>query len=75
MPSLTINFSTAHATRIQAALEQVLRLEDENGEPRAATLVDLKNYVVRDVKQLVRTAEKRVARRAAEAVIADVDLT
>jgi len=75
MPTLTINFSNAVALRIQDALEEGLRLEDGNGDRRPATMNDLKDYVVADVKQFVRTAEKRIARRAAEAVVEDVDLT
>ena len=69
MASITINFSAEHAARIQTALEVALELD------HPATVADLKNYIVTDVKQLVRNTERRIAREAAEAPITDVDLT
>jgi hypothetical protein len=75
MPTLTINFSAEHAVRIQDALQEALALTDGNGDPRAATLADLKDYVVADLRQFVRTSEKRVARQAAEMAVDYVDIT
>jgi len=69
MPSVTLTFSAAHATRIQDAITESLDLE----EP--ATVEDFKNYIVSDVKQLVRTSEKRVARELAESTVNDVELS
>ena len=76
MPSVTLQFSAAHATRIQAALEETRELVDEEtGEPRAATLADLKEYIIADVTQFVRTSEKRAAARASQSSLTYVDLT
>ena len=75
MASVTINFSTEHAVRIQSALEQTLMLKDENGDPRPATVADLKTYIVADVRQFVRSAERREAARVSRVGIDDVDLT
>ena len=75
MPSVTINFSAAHATRLQTALAANDRLLDENGAPRAATIADLKAYIVSDLKQLVRSTEQRAAARAAAQATTDIDIT
>ena len=75
MEKLSINFSGAHAKRIQSALEEVLDLVDSEGEPRAATMADLKEYIIADVRQFVRTSEKRVARRAADTSVRYIDIT
>jgi hypothetical protein len=69
MPTLTIDFSNAHGARIQDALTEAFELE------APATMEDLKAYVIADVKQFVRTSEKRVAAQAAQANVTDVDLT
>jgi hypothetical protein len=65
MPTISLTLSGAAATRLQGALEESLDLTDEDGEPRAATLADAKDYIVQDLKQLIRTSEKRVAAAAA----------
>jgi hypothetical protein len=75
MPTLTIDFSMQHAARIQASLEESMELKDENGDPRPATLADLKAYVIADVRNFVRNSEKRVARQLAEQGVDYVDLT
>jgi len=59
MATLTINFTAPNATRLQNALQESLALEDP------ATLADLKEYVMLDLRQLVRTSERRVAAAAA----------
>lgn len=69
MPTLTIDFSLAHGNRIQDALTESLGLDTP------ATMADFKAYVIQDVRQLVRTSEKRVASTAAADLITDVDLT
>ena len=75
MATLTITFSAAHATRIQDALEESMDLRDENGDPRAATMADFKDYVMRDVKQFVLTSERRVASRQAASAVDEIALT
>ena len=68
MPSVTINFSAAHAQRLQAALEA----NERSGAP--ATLADLKQYIISDLKQLVRRTEQRAAARAAAQATTDIDI-
>jgi len=75
MASVTINFSAAHSVRIQDALEEAIGFVDEEGEPRAATVADLKNYIIQDLTRFVLTSERRVARQTAQAVITSVDIT
>jgi len=75
MPSVTLNFSAEHALRIRTALEETRELVDEEGEPRTATVEDLKEYIIADVVRFVRTSEKRVAARAAQAGVDSVDIT
>ena len=75
MPSVTINFDGAVATRLQAALEETFRPEDIDGNPIPADIAMLKQYIVNDLRQFVRTSERRVARKAAEASVVDVDVT
>lgn len=69
MPSVTLTFSSAHAGRIRAALDETLELE----EP--ATVEDFKDYIVKEIRQMVRNAEMRTARLAANASVGTVDIT
>jgi hypothetical protein len=69
MASITITTSGANATRVLAAIEESLGLE------QAATDQDVKDYIVTDLKQLVRTSERRVAEEAANPDPVDVDIT
>lgn len=64
MPDITISVTSAQAKRIQDAFEEALELD------RPATIADVKEYIVSDLKQFVRTSERRVARDA----IVDVEL-
>ena len=69
MPSVTINFSAAQAQRLQAALEANTRSD------APATLADLKQYIISDLKRLVRRTEQRAAARAAAQATTDIDIT
>jgi hypothetical protein len=75
MPSITINFSAEHASRISAALTETLSLTDAEGAPLAATVEDLKTYIIKDIRQLVRNSELRVAERAAREQATNIDIT
>lgn len=68
MASLTINFTVANGTRLKAAMESAFQIEN-------ATVADVKNYIIRDLKQFVREVERRLAKEAAIADLTDVDLT
>jgi len=69
MPSVTINFTAANADRLKTALKQSLQLEDD------ATVEDLKTYIIADLKQLVRHAERREAQRIAMSNSDPVEIT
>lgn len=75
MPQLTISFTAAHAQRMQSALEESLKLTDENGDPRPATMDDLKSFVKKAVVEMVRKSERRTAAMQAASNVTNVDLT
>jgi hypothetical protein len=64
MPTISLTLSAAAANRLQDALTETLDLVDEDGDPRVADINDAKDYIVQDLKQLIRTSEKRVAAAA-----------
>ena len=66
MASVTINFTAANAARLRDAMAETRSLKDKNGDPRPATVADLKEYIIEDLKQLVLNSERRVAARASE---------
>lgn len=70
MPSITLTFDAANATRLQNALTGAKGLE------QPATAEDLKDYIISNLKQMVRLEEERVAYNAAvEAAEAPPDVT
>jgi hypothetical protein len=75
MPDITISLTAAAATRLQDAFEESLNLTDEDGNPRAATLQDAKDYIVADLKQFVKNSERRVAVKAAQAGATDPNIS
>ena len=75
MPSLTVNFSLDHGVRIRDALDATYRFEDENGDPRPATMTDLEWFVKKAIRDLVQKQERRQAAAAARASVPPVDIT
>ena len=69
MVEITITIPTSQVSRLQSAFEETLGLD------RPATVTDAKNYIIDDLKQLVRTSEKRVAAKTATDLITDLDIT
>ena len=67
MPTITINLSAAAAKRLRATIEESLGPRDNDGELRPATLDDAKTYIIGDLKQMIRSSEKRRAEREAAA--------
>jgi hypothetical protein len=68
MPSLTLTISQENLDRLTAAFEERL------GAP--ATAETIRQYIMEDLKQLVRNAEIRKARKAAQAAQGpDVEIT
>lgn len=60
MAQLIINVPDNQVARIQAAFGTALETKDENGVPRPATINEVKAYIIADVKQIIKNAEKRV---------------
>jgi len=68
MPSITLTFTTDHATRIAAAYGKKLSLEGP------ATVADVKAALVAEIRSVVRGVEAEEAHRAV-VIPADVELT
>lgn len=60
MATITINMSAAAATRVSKALQYAKGL----GAP--ATREEVKDYIITDLKQIIRNAERRMAVEAAK---------
>jgi hypothetical protein len=76
MPSVTLNFSAEHATRIQDAMERAgLNDLDENGDPLPITVENFKSYLINHTQRFVRQIERQAARDAVDSTIIDVDVT
>lgn len=76
MPSVTLQFSVEHATRIQDALERAgLNDRDEDDNPLPITVENFKNFLISHTSRFVRDSERQVARDAADQSVADVDIT
>jgi len=58
MIEVTLTLTNAEGKRLQDALTESLDLE------APATVEDLKGYIIADLKQIVRTSERRVAQQA-----------
>lgn len=68
MPTLSITFTPEQAQRVADAFGYAL------GLGTAATEADVKQYIINDLKQIIRNAEKRIAIDQI-AALPDVDLT
>lgn len=75
MATLTINTTSAQDTRISAAYGKLFGTVDANGDPRGATLAEVKEEVIRGIKNTVLEFEKRQATDLAEAGIIEIDPT
>lgn len=70
MATITLNLSSAAATRIAKALQETLNY----AEP--ATPEEIKDYITANLKQIVRTSEHRAAaKKAKELAKSDVVIT
>ena len=69
MPTMNITFTTAQTARIGAAFQLQLELD------QPAVAADIKAYIIQDLIQVVRNAERRESRIAHEASATDVDFT
>ena len=69
MPTMNITFTTAQTARIADAFQFALEL------PAPATAADIKAYIIGDLTQVVRSAEKREAAADYLETATDVDFT
>lgn len=70
MAQIILDIDGAQAVRIQDALTETFRLE------QPATIQDAKAYIISNLKQFVRSSEKRIANAAAEAgAPPDIEIT
>ncbi len=69
MATLTINFTNAVQARIKAAMKLAWELD------RPATLDDLKDLVIRDIKKFVTAVERQKGRAAVDEALTDITLT
>ena len=61
MPSLTIDVTPEQATRIQSAIGRAIGAVDEQGENRDATAVEVRQWIIEQLKNTVRRQEVDVA--------------
>ena len=74
MPTLTIVTTAAQAQRVADAFGKSLDLKDANDQPRAATNAEVREYLVKAIKDVVRSVEQREAEAAAVAAVSVSDL-
>jgi hypothetical protein len=68
MPTVSVDLTTLQANRAQSAFGKHLSLKDAQGAPRDATAGEIKGWVIRQMRGVVHTQE----RRGQESVITDV---
>jgi len=64
MPDITISTTAAQTIRIAAAFGQYWRLTNPDGTPRDATAAEVKEYLVRQLKGVVRNYERALGEAA-----------
>ena len=71
MPDVSVNIPNAAIDRLKAAMDEVLGEQiaaiaaDPANPTNAEYLAVLQDYIVRDLRQLVKNAEREIARRVA----------
>lgn len=64
MPTLTIDVTTDQATRIATACGKAWGLKNAAGNPRAATLTEIRKFLIDQMKGIVIGIEKQAAIQA-----------
>lgn len=72
MPTISLTIDTANAQRIATAFGRYWNLVDANGNPRDATLAEIKTFLTRQVMGVVRNQDHATAAAAAAASATDV---
>lgn len=61
MPDFTLSLTTAEANRAAKAFGRYWGLKDADGRPRDATAAEVKEYLVRQLRGVVRQQERAKA--------------
>ena len=64
MPDFTLTLTAAQAQRVAVAFGRYGKFTDAQGAPRNATAAEIKEYLVRQLKGVVRQQERGVAEAA-----------
>ena len=64
MPDIILTLTVAQANRVAVALGQYGNLVDGMGNPRDATPAEIKAYLIRQLRSVVITQERRTAESA-----------
>lgn len=72
MATTTITTTAAEDARIATAVGKYLGLVDGNGDPRNATLAEVKTLLMSHLKSIVRSVEYGEAEEAARAGVTDI---
>lgn len=75
MPTISLTVDAATAQRVAAAFGRALLLTGADGQPRDATLAEVKNWLALQVTSVVRAQERAAAQRAAEGGVTDAVVT
>ncbi len=77
MASITITTTAAQATRINKAVGKRLSLmtNDDPPIPRVATAAEIKQFLIKILKETVRMVENRDAEQAARDAVPDINPT
>lgn len=75
MPSITLTVDAATAQRIAAAFGRAFLLTGADGQPRDATLAEVKDWLALQVKSVVRSQELAAARASADTGVTDAVVT
>ena len=63
MPDITLTLTVAQAQRVAVAFGKYWNLLDGGGLPREATLLEVKTYLIRQLRAVVVQQERRAAER------------
>jgi hypothetical protein len=75
VPTLTIDLPALAAQRVADAVGAALNLRDEAGAERAATIAEVKEYLITFLRHEVRRQETAKAIKAAQAGVQEVEAT
>lgn len=75
MPTMSLTIDAAAAQRVAAAFGRYWHLTNPDGTPRDATVAEVRTFLVRQLRGVVRAQETAAAHAEAEQALTDVDVT